>query len=306
MAKTQAAAEGKDKAKPKKPKSLTVAMTGASGMVGTAAGRRLELAGHAMRPVARRELWDFDLASIDKADAVVHLAGENIAARRWSKAQKDRIRESRASGTRQVAAWAARRDKPPSVLVCASAVGYYGDRGDEELTEESAAGEGFLAEVCRAWEEAADPARRAGIRVVHLRFGVVLSPKGGALKKMLLPFKLGAGGKLGSGRQYMSWITLDDAAAAIEHALLEEELEGPVNAVAPNPVTNAEYTKALGAALNRPTVFPMPGFVARLAFGEMANELLLAGQRAVPSRLASSGFEFRDPEIGPALQRLLG
>jgi uncharacterized protein (TIGR01777 family) len=192
------------------------------------------------------------------------------------------------------------------VLVCASAIGWYGDRGDEVLTEDSAAGSGFLAEVCRDWETATEPATACGIRVVHLRVGVILSPAGGALAKMLLPFRLGAGGVIGSGRQWVSWIALDDAVGAIHHALCTETLRGPVNAVCPQPITNREYTKTLGRVLWRPTLFPMPAFAARLAFGEMANELLLASTRVQPARLLATGYRFRDPELEDALRFLLG
>ena len=197
-------------------------------------------------------------------------------------------------------------EQPPKTLIVASAIGIYGDRGDEHLAEDSAHGSDFLAEVCKDWESAADPARAAGIRVVHLRFGVILSPKGGALKKMLLPFKLGAGGRIGSGKQYMSWIALDDVVGAIQHALSTESLEGPVNVTAPNPVTNREYTKTLGRVLWRPTIIPMPGFVARLAFGEVADALLLASQRTVPRVLENTGYEFRHTKLESALRHMLG
>ena len=195
---------------------------------------------------------------------------------------------------------------PPKVLVCASAVGFYSDRDDEVLTEDSAAGSGFLANVARDWEAATQPARDAGIRVVNLRFGVILSPKDGALAKMLLPFKLGAGGRVGSGRQFWSWISIDDAAGAIHHAVLTDSLSGPVNAVAPKPVTNREFTKTLGRVLVRPTIVPMPAFAARLALGEMADELLLASIRVEPNELIKSGYDFRQPTLESALRHLLG
>ena len=195
---------------------------------------------------------------------------------------------------------------PPKVLVCASAIGFYGDRCDEELNEESAAGTGFLADVAQQWEAATQPARDAGIRVVNLRFGVILSPKDGALAKMLLPFKLGGGGRVGSGKQYWSWVSIDDAAGAIHHALMTDSLSGPVNAVAPNSVTNAEFTKTLGRVLRRPTVVPMPAFAARLALGEMADALLLASTRVVPKELNRTGYEFRQPTLEAALRHLLG
>jgi uncharacterized protein (TIGR01777 family) len=191
-------------------------------------------------------------------------------------------------------------------LVCASAIGYYGDRADEELTEASTSGTGFLADVCRDWEEAAGPARERGIRTVHLRFGVILSPQGGALARMLLPFRMGAGGRIGSGRQWMSWIGIHDAVGAIHHAVHVDALEGLVNAVAPTPVTNAEFTRLLGRVLHRPTIMPMPAFAARLALGEMANELLLSSQRVKPTRLLQMEYCFRHRELEPALRHVLG
>jgi uncharacterized protein (TIGR01777 family) len=236
----------------------------------------------------------------------VHLAGENVAAGRWNDARKLRIRSSRVDGTRMLAAALAQMERPPRALITASAVGYYGDRGDAWMDERSAPGTGFLAEVCRAWEAATEPARSAGIRVAHLRFGVVLSAAGGALKRMLLPFKLGAGGVLGSGDQYMSWISIDDAVGAIVHAVAERSIAGPVNAVAPAPVTNREFTQALGRVLRRPTVFPMPAFAARLAFGEMADEMLLASTRVRPSRLEETGYRFEHTSVEQALRHVLG
>lgn len=238
-------------------------------------------------------------------DAVVHLAGENIARARWSERQKALIRDSRVKGTRLLCDLLARYSPPPKALVCASAVGYYGDRADEILKEESAPGSGFLADVCREWEAATQPAVERGIRVVNLRIGIVLSPMGGALAKMLTPFKLGVGGTIGSGRQYMSWIALDDVVGAIHFALTNESLHGPVNAVAPNPVTNREFTHTLGRVLSRPTLFPMPAFAARLVLGEMADALLLASARVEPAQLLASGFTFRHPDLEAALRALL-
>jgi len=244
-------------------------------------------------------------AGHDELDAVVHLAGENIAGARWTQRQKTLIRDSRVKGTRVLSDLMGRRSPPPKVLVCASAIGYYGDRGDEILREDSASGSGFLPDVCREWEAACQPAAAKSIRVVNLRIGIVLSQAGGALAKMLTPFKLGAGGVIGSGRQYMSWIALDDVASAIHHALTHDSLRGPVNAVAPNPVTNRDFTRTLGRVLSRPTLFPMPAFVARLALGEMADALLLASARVVPARLLESGFVFRYPDLVGALRHLL-
>jgi len=295
---------------------MRVAVTGASGLVGSALIASLRDDHHeALRLVrgaatsADEISWEpaagaIDAARLESVDALVHLAGEGIAEKRWSDEQKRKIRESRVVGTRLVAETVAKLARKP-VLVCASAIGFYGARGDEELDESAAPGTGFLADVCRAWEAAADPARAAGVRVVHARLGVVLSKKGGALAKMLTPFQMGVGGKLGTGRQWMSWISLEDVALALRHALATSSLEGPTNVVAPNPVTNAEFTKLLGHALHRPTALPMPAFAARLAFGEMADALLLTGQRVVPKRLLASGFEFRDRTLAGALDRIL-
>jgi hypothetical protein len=194
----------------------------------------------------------------------------------------------------------------PRILVQASAIGVYGSRGDEEFDETSTSGAGFLADVGRAWESASAPAEAAGVRVVRLRFGLVVSPRGGALRKMLLPFRMGAGGRVGPGTQWMSWISIDDALGAIHHALKDGRLSGPLNAVAPAPVTNAEFTRALGRALGRPTIFPMPAFAARLAFGELADALLLASQRVLPKRLQETGYRFREPDIDTCLRRVLG
>ncbi|MFQ5915907.1 MAG: TIGR01777 family oxidoreductase, partial [Nitrospinota bacterium] len=239
-------------------------------------------------------------------DAAVHLSGENIGEGRWTAAKKAAIRDSRVKSTRLLAETLARLEQPPRVFVCASAVGYYGDRGEEVLREESPLGSGFLPDLSLEWESAAEPAVQKGIRVVHLRNGIVLSPKGGALAKMLPPFKLGLGGKLGSGRQYVSWISLDDMVGVIRHALERESLSGPVNAVAPNPVTNAEFTQTLGRVLSRPTVFQVPAFTLRLAFGEMADAALLASARVEPARLLASGYSFRHPELEGALRHILG
>lgn len=301
--------------------SLRVAVTGASGLIGEALAESLSADGHRVHPLVREggshpeasnlgeEIpWDPSATELDPAgfegiDAVVHLAGESIA-ERWSRAKKARILDSRVRGTRAVAEAVAKAGVP--VLVCASAVGFYGDGGDEVLDESSDKGEGFLADVVWRWEAAAAAAREAGARVAHLRFGVVLSGKGGALAKMLPPFRLGAGGRLGDGRQWMSWIHLDDVVGAIRHVLDEAELEGPVNATAPNPVRNADFTKALGSALGRPTAIPVPAFALRLAFGEMAEETLLVSQRAVPERLVASGYSFRFPEVRDALEHEVG
>ena len=248
----------------------------------------------------------FDASALDGVDGVVHLAGENIAAARWTEAQKQRVRESRVHSTRVLCEGLARLPSPPKVLVSASAIGFYGDRGDEILDEDSPSGDGFLARVAREWEAATEPAAAAGIRVVQLRFGVVLSPKGGALAKMLTPFKMGGGGVIGSGRQYWSWISLDDAAGAIYHALMTDSIHGPVNAVAPDSVTNREFTKTLGRVLSRPSITRVPAFAARIALGEMADELLLSSTRVRPKRLLDSGYEFRHDSLEDALRHMLG
>jgi uncharacterized protein len=300
---------------------MQVAVTGASGFIGAALVPRLIAAGHSVVPLVRPTsrategrraiVWDPlmtdpDPAALDGIDAVVHLAGESIAGGRWTAARKQAIRDSRVLGTTRIASALARLPKRPRVLVCASAIGYYGDRGADLLDENASPGRGFLAEVCQAWEAAADPARQAGIRVVHLRFGIVLHPSGGALAKMLTPFRLGIGGRLGSGRQFMSWVTRSDLVGAIEHALIVESVSGAVNAVAPGAVTNAEWTRILGRALERPAVFPVPAAAIRLLFGEMGEELLLFSTRVLPARLKSTGFRFQHPELEGALRDLLG
>lgn len=297
--------------------SNTVIVSGASGFIGSALCRALEKEGCRVMRLVRREtksadeiFWDpesgkTDAAKLEGVPAVIHLAGENIAEGRWSEAKKRRIRESRVKGTRLVAETLAALRTPPRTLVCASAIGWYGDRGDTVLAEDAPPAADFLGSACRDWEAACDSAKGKGIRVVNARIGIVLSPEGGALKRMLLPFKMGAGGVLGSGRQWMSWIALDDAVAVFLHALKTESLHGPVNAAAPNPVTNYDFTKTLGRVLRRPTVMPMPAFAARLAFGEMADALLLSSTRVVPKKLRESGFTFKYPELEGALRSLL-
>jgi uncharacterized protein (TIGR01777 family) len=297
--------------------TMHVLVSGASGLVGSGLCPLLTTGGHQVTNLTRGQTqagaahWDIaqrevDTAALAAADAVVHLAGESIAEGRWNKAKKERILKSRVDGTRLLCENLAKLEQKPSVLVCASAIGYYGSRGDEWLTEDSSLGDGFLADVCRQWEEATKPAIDAGIRVVNTRFGVILSPKGGALASMMFPFKTGGGGIIGSGKQYWSWISLDDVVGAIHHALMNESLRGPVNVVAPNPVTNYEFTKTLGRVLQRPTIIPLPGFAARLVLGEMADELLLASQRVKPKKLGESGYEFRHPELESALRAMLG
>jgi len=296
---------------------MRIAVTGSSGLIGSALTPFLTTGGHEVRrlvrrpPRARDELrWDprggVDPSALEGVSAVVHLAGESIGEGRWTRRSKARIKESRVAGTRLLSEGLARMTRPPEVLVCASAIGYYGDRGDETLTENSPAGEGFLAELCRAWEAAALPAREAGIRIVHLRLGVILDPRGGALARMLTPFRLGVGGRVGSGRQWMSWVSLEDAVDAFHHALGRRDMSGVYNVVAPAPVRNAELTRVLARVLGRPALAPVPAFAARLAFGEMAEALLLASARVSPERLEQTGFSFRHPDLEGALRHVLG
>jgi uncharacterized protein (TIGR01777 family) len=287
---------------------MQVLVSGSTGLVGSALVVALEGAGHSVIRLVRRTPAAHEIR-LDSGlpagfDAVVHLAGESIAGR-WTAAKKVAIRDSRVPGTSMLATALARTGRPPKVMVCASAIGIYGDRGDEVLREESAHRSDFLAQVAQQWEAATEPAARAGIRVVSLRIGVVLSPRGGALGRMLLPFRMGAGGRIGSGRQWMSWITLDDVVGVIQHALATDSLRGPVNTVAPNPVTNAEFTRALGQMLHRPAIFPLPAFMVRLMFGEMGEALLLGSQRVDCGKLMASGFRFRHPELKPALEAIL-
>ncbi|MFQ5639498.1 MAG: TIGR01777 family oxidoreductase [bacterium] len=298
---------------------MKILVTGGKGLVGSALLPFLRTGGHDVINLTRGQVeksccdyhWnpgkqELDPAALDGVEAVVHLAGENIAGGRWTQTKKAKIRDSRVQGTRFLSQKLAGHDRPPKVFVCASAIGFYGDLGQEVLTEDSPPGNSFLSEVCKEWEAATQPAVEKGIRVVNLRIGVVLTPKGGALAKMLTPFKLGVGGVMGSGEQYWSWISIDDVVGAIHHAIMTESLSGPVNAVAPNPVTNREFTKALGRVLSRPTVFPMPAFAARAALGEMADELLLASTRVQSAKLNASGYAFRYSNLEEALRHVLG
>jgi hypothetical protein len=297
---------------------MKIAITGASGLIGRRLLKIFAKEGHALHalsrhagtnlpPGVRLSVWDAGKSeppeeALREADAVVHLAGENVA-QRWTADAKRRISESREAGTRNLVRTLAKLPRKPGVLVCASAVGYYGSRGDETLTETSAPGTGFLTEVCLAWEREAQAAEALGIRVVRMRTGVALDPRGGALKKMLPPFRMGAGGKLGRGRQWMPWIHLDDL-AAIYRFVLESPIAGPVNAVAPQPLPNADFTRELARALHRPALIPIPSLALRLLFGEM-SEILLASQRAVPQAAQAAGFQFRFPELAGALADLL-
>lgn len=297
---------------------MQILVSGSSGLIGSALVVSLPRSGHTVGRMIRDQararqddvVWTPETGQLDPAepgglDAVVHLAGESIADA-WTARKKARIRDSRAGPTRRLAESLAGLKHKPRVLVSASAIGYYGDRGGEELREPSAPGAGFLADVCREWEDATRPAAEAGIRTAMLRFGVVLSPHGGMLAQVLPIFRMGMAGPLGSGRQYVSWIALDDAVRAIEFVVSRDDLSGPINVVAPEPVTNTQFTKALAGALGRPAVLRAPAFALRLAFGQRADELLLASARVIPARLAAAGFEFQYPRLQPALAELLG
>lgn len=295
---------------------MNILISGASGLIGSALAPALSMAGHRVLSLVRHRptnpderRWDPAAESLgpevlDGVDAVIHLAAESIA-RRWTRARMARIRQSRSAGTRLLAEAVARSSQPPSVFLCASAIGYYGDRPGEILDETSAPGTDFLAEVCQQWEAACEPARGRDVRVANLRFGIVLSSRGGALGQMLRPIRLGLGGRLGSGRQIMSWIALDDVVAAVQHLLGCEELSGPVNLVSPNPVSNREFTRTLGRVLHRPAVLPAPGFALRLALGKMAKPLLLTDQQVVPARLQQAAFHFEHPDLEPTLRDIL-
>lgn len=295
---------------------MKVVVSGATGLIGTALRESLNADGHQVIALTRRAKvppletvrWDvdngrFDASALEGVDAVVHLAGEPIA-RRWSEARKQEIRDSRVKSTRLLVEGLKSLKARPKVFVCASAIGFYGDRGDEELVETSRPGTGFLPETCQAWEHAAMEAMGLGLRTAVLRTGIVLSTRGGALGKMLLPFRTGAGGPVGSGDQWMSWIHIDDHIGALRYILDKDDLMAAVNATAPNPVRNREFGKALGRALSRPAFMPAPAFALKLVLGEMAS-ILLEGQRVLPKKLLDTGYRFRFPELGPALSDLL-
>jgi uncharacterized protein (TIGR01777 family) len=299
-------------------KTMKVAVTGSTGLIGSALVPFLTSGGHEVRRLVRRPprrddevSWDpargeLDPASLEGVDAVVHLSGENLAGGRWTAARKERLRRSRIDSTRILSRAVASLDRPPKVLVSASAIGFYGDREEEWVTESSPPDDGFLARLVVEWEAAAEPAVEAGIRVAHPRTGVVLSPAGGALGKLLLPFRLGLGGVVGSGRQFMSWVSIDDAVGALHHALSDDRVSGPFNLVAPGPVTNREFTKTLGRVLGRPTPVPVPAFALKAALGEMAEATLLASTRVRPEVLQKTGYAFRFPGLEEALRHLLG
>jgi len=292
---------------------MKTAITGSSGLIGTALAASLADGGHEVSRIVRRDTqssneirWnplsgEIDRSALEGFDAIVNLAGESVA-QKWTPEAKELIEKSRVDGTRFLCETVANLSSQPKVLIAASAIGYYGDRGDEWLTEDSVAGDSFLGGVCKAWEDATEPARQVGIRVINLRIGIVLAEHGGMLSRMLKPFRLGFGGKMGSGKQYFSWISLTDLVAAICHLLQAENVSGPVNAVAPNPEISAEFAKTLGKVLGRPAVVPTPESVIRKFFGEMGEALMLSSCRAKPEQLVASGFQFEHPTLESALR----
>jgi len=297
---------------------VNIVVSGAGGLVGSALVPALESDGHTVRRLTRGKAeghdvsWDpsggtIDVDALHDAEAVIHLAGEGIAERRWSDEQMARIRDSRVRGTSLLAESLAKLPTPPQVLISASAIGYYGDRGEETLTEDSSPGDDFLADVCVEWEAATAPAEQVGVRVVHLRTGIVLAPGGGSLDRQVRMFKLGLGGRLGSGRQYVSWISLDDEVGAIRHLLETATARGPHNLTSPGVVTNAELTRTLARVLRRPAVIPVPAFALDLVLGDgLSRSLVLASQRVVPNRLLEADYEFRHPDLEGALRHVLG
>jgi uncharacterized protein (TIGR01777 family) len=296
---------------------MKILITGSHGLVGKALISELNKDKHEIVSLVRHASagaseieWHPNQGSIDSErvsgfDVVVHLAGESIASGRWTDEKKRKIRESRVNGTTLLSRALARSTKPPAVFISASAIGYYGNRANELLDEKSAPGNDFLAEVCVAWERATGEAEARGVRTVHTRFGIILDQEGGALAKMLTPFRMGVGGRIGDGKQWMSWIALADVIQGLKLVIEHSSITGPVNFVAPNPVTNSEFTKSLGDALSRPTLFPMPSFAARLAFGEMADALLLSSAKVEPKRLQESGYRFEFENLQPALAAIL-
>jgi uncharacterized protein (TIGR01777 family) len=297
---------------------MKILVSGSHGLVGKALIDSLTTDGHEVLKLVRRARsfgapeveWhpnqgQIDAEHLEGFDVVVHLAGESIASGRWTDNKKRAIRESRVKGTSLLSEALTRLSRPPSVFLCASAIGYYGNRGDELLTEQSAPGEDFLSSVCIEWENATKPATEKGIRTINTRFGVILDVDGGALAQMLTPFRMGIGGRVGSGKQWMSWIALEDVVNGLKFLIADKPVQGPVNFVAPNPVTNAEFTKTLGRVLSRPTLFPVPAFGARLAFGELADALLLSSQKVAPSVLQDHRFLFSWPTLEPALRHII-
>lgn len=282
--------------------TMKILISGSTGLIGSALSKKLLMDGHVVVSLPRTYDERIDFSDVD---AVVHLAGESIADGRWTPAKKQRIEKSRVEGTQQLAEQLATSPIKPSVFICASAIGFYGQRGDALLDEDSQAGEGFLPSICRKWEHSTQRAEEAGIRTIRIRTGIVLSTEGGALKQMLTPFKMGLGGILGNGRQYMSWISLADVVQIIHWLIDTDSVYGAVNVVSPSPVTNREFTKRLGEALHRPTILPLPSLAARMVFGEMANELLLGSCRVSPKKLLNAGYAFRHTDLQDALKELL-
>jgi uncharacterized protein (TIGR01777 family) len=293
---------------------MKIAIAGASGLIGSALIPALAADGAAITRLVRSAPKSGEIEwhpnqdqinpqSLEGFDVIVNLAGENVAGSRWTDEQKRKIRDSRVGGTHLLSEAIAKMDAKPSAFICASATGIYGDRDDETLDEQSESGGGFIAGVCREWEKACELAIKAGVRVVNLRFGPILAREGGMLSKLLTPFKMGMGGKVGSGKQYISWVSLDDAVSAVKLAISDQNIRGPLNIVSPNPVTNEEFTRALGHVLNRPTALAVPAFAARLAFGEMADEMLLSSQKVLPKKLTAAGFHFQYPELEVAMKK---
>ena len=296
---------------------MKIAIAGSSGLVGSALIPILQSDGNQITRLVRSSPkpgeieWhpnqdEVNPQRLEGFETIINLAGENIAGGRWTDEQKRKIRVSRINGTHLLSESIAKMTSKPGAFICASATGIYGDRDDETLDEQSETGGGFLAGVCREWEQATEPASKAGVRVVNLRMGPILARDGGMLSKLLTPFKMGMGGKVGSGKQYISWVALDDAVNAIKLAIDDKSIQGPINIVSPNPVTNEEFTKTLGHVLNRPTALAMPAFAARLAFGEMADEMLLASQKVMPKRLTAAGFQFQYPQLESAMRKYVG
>ncbi|HET6976988.1 MAG TPA: TIGR01777 family oxidoreductase [Pyrinomonadaceae bacterium] len=297
---------------------MKILVSGSHGLVGKALINSLTTDGHEILRLVRHERtfgapeieWhpnqgQIDAQQLEGFDVVVHLAGESIASGRWTDDKKRAIRESRSRGTSVLSGALTKLSRPPSLFLSASAIGYYGDRGDELLAETSAPGKDFLASVCVEWENATKPATEKGIRTIHTRFGIILDKNGGALAQMLTPFRLGIGGRVGDGKQWMSWIALDDVVNGLKFLIAHKTIQGAVNFVAPNPATNAEFTKTLGRVLSRPTIFPIPAFAVRLAFGELADALLLSSQKVDPGVLQDCGFLFSWPTLEPALRHVL-
>ncbi|VGO16964.1 Epimerase family protein [Pontiella desulfatans] len=281
---------------------MKILLSGSHGLIGTQLMRSLHEKGHEVKALGRDFTKDMDFNDID---AVIHLAGESIAKGRWTTEKKKRIEESRVAGTTLLSQQIAESPHKPRVFITASAIGYYGERGNEILDECSSAGTGFLAEVCRKWEAVSLPARKAGIRTVNIRTGIVLSEKGGALSKMLPPFKIGAGGIIGNGKQFMSWISLHDLVEAITFLINDDESVGAINLVSPKPITNHEFTKTLGHVLHRPTIMPLPAFAAKIMFGEMAEALLLSSTKVIPKKLMEAGFKYKHEDLREALEDIL-